>query len=81
MPIILKNPLWATKKYNVVEDLKRTKANMSMFDMLQYFPNQREVVLRTLDHAKAMPNAIIIPQKTTSQQVNNSKAMSTMYKD
>lgn len=37
IPTILKNPIWATEKYNTVEDLKRTKANMSMFDMLQNF--------------------------------------------
>ena len=46
--------MWETKTYNVVEDLKRTKANISMFDMLQNYLNQREEVLRTLDHAKAM---------------------------
>lgn len=81
MPTILKNPIWATGKYNAVEDLKRTKANISMFDMLQNCPNQREVVLRTLDHAKAMLNANIVPQKTTSQQVNTFEAMPTMYKE
>ena len=34
VPTILKIPACCTKKYNVVEDLKGTKANMSMFDML-----------------------------------------------
>ena len=40
VPTILRNPAWSTQKYNVVEDFKRTKANMSMFDMLQNFPQQ-----------------------------------------
>ena len=66
MPTILKNPTWITKKYDVIEDLKRTKANMSIFDMLQNFPNQREALLKTLDHTKVIPNANAVPQKTTS---------------
>ena len=81
MPTILKNLRWETKKYNAVEDLKRTKATMYMFDMLQNCPNQREAVMRTLDHAIEMPNVNTAPQKTTSQQVNTFEAMPTMYKD
>ena len=61
-----------------MEDLKRTKANISMFDMLQNYLNQREEVLRTLDHTKATPNVNIVPQKIASQQVNTSEAMPTM---
>ena len=54
-PTILKNPTWSTVKCSAVEYLKRTKANISLFDMLQNFPNQREALLKTLDHNKAMP--------------------------
>ena len=59
VPTILKNPAWSTKKYNAVEDLKRTKANMSMFDMLQNFPQQREALMKTLDHTKVSHNMIL----------------------
>ena len=38
-------------------------------------------MLKTLDHAKVTPNEKKVPQKTTSQQVNTSEAMPTMYKD
>ena len=38
VPTILKNPTLSTEKYSVIEDLKRTKANMSMFDVLQNYP-------------------------------------------
>lgn len=54
VPTILKSPIWATEKYSVVEDIKRTIANMSMFDMLQNCPDKRETMLKILDHAKAM---------------------------
>ena len=62
--------MWEIEKYNAVEDLKRTKANMSMFDMKQNFLNQREAVLKTLDHEKEMPNANTIPQKIILQKIN-----------
>ena len=81
MPTILKNPTWSIEKYSVVEDLKQTKANMSMFDMLQNYPHQKEALTKTLDHTKAPHNMSIVPQKKISQQVNASKAMPTMFKD
>ena len=81
MPTILKNPAWSTEKYNVVEDLKKTKANMSMFDMLQNCPQQREALMKTLDNTKVPHNVNIVPQKTISQQVNAAEAMPTMFKD
>lgn len=34
VPTILKNLAWSMEKYNAMEDLKWTKANMSIFDML-----------------------------------------------
>ena len=40
VPTILKNPTWSTEEYSAVEDLKITKANISMFDILQNFPQQ-----------------------------------------
>ena len=52
IPTILKNPGWSSEKYSVVEELKKTKENISMFKMLQSFPNQREALLKTLDHSK-----------------------------
>ena len=81
IPTILKNPTWSIEKYNAVEDLKRTKANMSMFDMLQNFPQQQEALMKTLDHTKVPHNMNIVPQKTISQQVNAIEAMPTMFKE
>lgn len=81
VPTILKNPTWSTKKYNVVEDLKKTKANMSMFDMLQNFPQQREALMKTLDNTKVSHNTNTIPQKIVSQQVNVVEEIPTMFKD
>ena len=81
MPTILKNPSWSTEKYNVVEDLKRTKANMSMFDMLQNYPQQREDLMKKLDHTKVSHNVNIVPQKTVPQQVNAIKVKPTMFKE
>ena len=55
VPTILKNLAWSTKKYNVVEDSKRTKANISMFDMLQNCRQQWETLMKNLDHTKVFP--------------------------
>ena len=54
---------------------------MSMFDMLQNFPQQQEALMKTLDHTKVSHNMNIVPQKTISQQVNAVEAMPTMFKD
>ena len=81
VPTILKNPAWSTEKYNAVEDLKKTKANMSMFDMLQNCPQQWEALMKTLDQTKVSHNTNNIPQKIVPQQVNVVEAMPTMFKD
>ena len=81
VPIVLKNPTWSTEKYSAVEDLRRTKGNMSMFDMLQNYPQQWEALMKTLDHTKVSHNTSIVPQKIVSQQVNVAEAMPTMFKD
>ena len=81
IPTILKNPTWSTEKYNAIEDLKRTKANMSMFDLLQNCPQQQEVLMKTLDHTKVSHNTNIVPQKTVSHQVNVAEVIPTMFKD
>ena len=54
---------------------------MSMFDMLQNYPQQWEALMKTLDHTKIPHNMNIVPQKIVSQQVNASKAIPTMFKD
>jgi hypothetical protein len=54
---------------------------MSMFNMLQNFPNQCEELMKIFDHTKATPNANIVPQKMASQQVNALEAMPTMFKE
>ena len=46
VPTILKNSTWSTKKYNAIEDLKRTKANMFMFDMLQNCPQKLDALMK-----------------------------------
>ena len=65
----------------MVEELKRTKANMSMFDMLQNCPQQWEALMKTLDHTKGSHNTNTAPRKIVSQQVNTTEAMPTMFKD
>lgn len=81
VPTILKNPSWSTKKYNAIEDLKKTKANMSMFDMFQNFPQQQEALMKTSDHTKVSHNVNTIPQKILPQQVNVIEAIPTMFKE
>ena len=54
---------------------------MSMFDMLQNYPQLREALMKTLDHTKVLHNMNIVPQKILFQQVNASEAMPTMFKD
>ena len=51
-----------------------------MFDMLQNFPQQREALMKTLDHRKVSHNTNYVPQKIVSQQVNVVEAMHTMFK-
>ena len=81
IPTIWKNPACYTENYNALEDLKRTKANMSMFDMLQNYPQQQEGLMKTLDHTKVTHNMNTIPQKIVPQQLNVVEAMPTMFKD
>lgn len=54
---------------------------MSMFDMLQNCTQQREALMKTLDHTKVPQNMNIVSEKEVPQQVNTSKAMPTMFKD
>ena len=54
---------------------------MSMFDMLQNCPQQREALMKTLDYMKASHSANATSQKVTLQQVNFAEAMPTMFKD
>ena len=63
----------------MVDEMKKTKANISMHDMLQSFPSQIEALLRNLDHIKHTPNTNT--QKSITRNVNIIEAMLTMFKD
>ena len=54
---------------------------MSMFDMLQNFPQQQEALMQTMDNTKVPHNVNTVPQKIVPQQVNAAEAMPTMFKD
>lgn len=54
---------------------------MFMFDMIQNYPQQREALIKTMDHTKTSHNANTIPQKIVSQQVNVVEALPIMFKD
>ena len=54
---------------------------MSMFDMLQNYPQQQEALMKILDHTKVSHNMNIFPQKIVSQQVKAVEAMPTMFKE
>ena len=54
---------------------------MSMFDMSQNFPQQREALMKTLDHTKTSHSINTTSQKAAPQQVNVTEVMPTMFKD
>ena len=55
------------------------KANISMYDMLQSCPSQRDALLQTLDHMKQAPTTST--QKGAATKINTVEAMPTMFKD
>ena len=62
-----------------MEELKKTKAKISMYDILHSFPSQMDALLRTLDHTKQAPTTFA--QKGIVAKINAAEAMPTMFKD